>query len=59
MLAGYRGADYVDVVRCCEVFTLLVPGSDGGCRATPGGRGLRDPGRHYPAQRAPRGRARR
>ncbi len=33
VFAGYRGDDYVDVLRCMDVFTLLVPGSDGGCRA--------------------------
>jgi len=33
IFAGYRGADYVDVLRCMQVFTFLVPGSDGGCRA--------------------------
>ena len=31
--AGYRTEDYVDVLRCADVFTFLVPGSDGGCRA--------------------------
>lgn len=31
--AGYRAGDYVDVLRCADVFTFLVPGSDGGCRA--------------------------
>ena len=31
--AGYRTGDYVDVLRCADVFTFLVPGSDGGCRA--------------------------
>ncbi len=31
--AGYRTGDYADVLRCCDVFTFLVPGSDGGCRA--------------------------
>jgi glycosyltransferase involved in cell wall biosynthesis len=31
--AGYRTDDYVDVLRCADVFTFLVPGSDGGCRA--------------------------
>src|SRR5206468_3323523 len=30
---GYRTDDYADVLRCCDVFTFLVPGSDGGCRA--------------------------
>jgi glycosyltransferase involved in cell wall biosynthesis len=33
ILAGYRDADYVDVVRAMDVFTFLVPGSDGSCRA--------------------------
>jgi glycosyltransferase involved in cell wall biosynthesis len=33
VFAGYRTGDYVDVLRCCDVFTFLVPGSDGGCRA--------------------------
>jgi glycosyltransferase involved in cell wall biosynthesis len=33
VFAGYRGEDYPDVLRLCDVFTLLVPGSDGGCRA--------------------------
>jgi len=33
VLAGYRDADYVDVLRCIDVFTFLVPGSDGTCRA--------------------------
>ena len=31
--AGYRDGDYPDVLRCCDVFTYLVPGSDGSCRA--------------------------
>jgi glycosyltransferase involved in cell wall biosynthesis len=31
--AGYRTHDYLDVLRCARVFTFLVPGSDGGCRA--------------------------
>jgi glycosyltransferase involved in cell wall biosynthesis len=31
--AGYRRADYADALRCLDVFTLLVPGSDGSCRA--------------------------
>lgn len=31
--AGWRGDDYLDVLRCSQVFTFLVPGSDGGCRA--------------------------
>jgi glycosyltransferase involved in cell wall biosynthesis len=33
IFAGYRGDDYPDVLRCIDVFTFLVPGSDGGCRA--------------------------
>jgi glycosyltransferase involved in cell wall biosynthesis len=33
VFAGYRTADYVDVLRSIDVFTFLVPGSDGGCRA--------------------------
>jgi glycosyltransferase involved in cell wall biosynthesis len=33
IFAGYRTADYADVLRSIDVFTLLVPGSDGGCRA--------------------------
>jgi glycosyltransferase involved in cell wall biosynthesis len=33
VFAGYRGEDYIDVLRCADVFTFLVPGSDGGCRA--------------------------
>jgi glycosyltransferase involved in cell wall biosynthesis len=33
VFAGYRTDDYADVLRCCDVFTFLVPGSDGGCRA--------------------------
>jgi glycosyltransferase involved in cell wall biosynthesis len=33
VFAGYRGADYRDVLRSIDVFTFLVPGSDGGCRA--------------------------
>jgi len=33
VFAGYRGDDYVDALRLCDVFSLLVPGSDGGCRA--------------------------
>jgi len=31
--AGYLDADYADALRLCDVFTLLVPGSDGTCRA--------------------------
>jgi glycosyltransferase involved in cell wall biosynthesis len=33
VFAGYRGADYAEVLRCIDVFTYLVPGSDGTCRA--------------------------
>lgn len=33
VFAGYRTDDYVDVLRSFDVFTFLVPGSDGGCRA--------------------------
>jgi glycosyltransferase involved in cell wall biosynthesis len=33
IFAGYRTTDYADVLRCMDVFTFLVPGSDGGCRA--------------------------
>jgi len=33
VFAGYRTDDYADVLRCIDVFTFLVPGSDGGCRA--------------------------
>jgi len=33
VFAGYRGGDYADVLRSIDVFTFLVPGSDGGCRA--------------------------
>ncbi len=33
VFAGYRAGDYADVVRAIDVFTFLVPGSDGSCRA--------------------------
>ncbi|HEY5659067.1 MAG TPA: glycosyltransferase family 4 protein, partial [Myxococcota bacterium] len=33
IFAGYRTTDSVDVLRSIEVFSFLVPGSDGGCRA--------------------------
>lgn len=33
LLAGYRHQDFADVLRCIDVFTFLVPGSDGTCRA--------------------------
>ncbi len=32
-LAGYRDRDFVSVLRACDVFSFLVPGSDGHCRA--------------------------
>ncbi|MGE4609720.1 MAG: glycosyltransferase, partial [Myxococcota bacterium] len=31
--AGYLGADYADALRVADIFTFLVPGSDGTCRA--------------------------
>jgi glycosyltransferase involved in cell wall biosynthesis len=31
--AGYRNEDYAAVLRAMDVFTFLVPGSDGTCRA--------------------------
>lgn len=31
--AGYRNEDYAAVLRAIDVFTFLVPGSDGTCRA--------------------------
>jgi glycosyltransferase involved in cell wall biosynthesis len=31
--AGYRSADYPDVLSASDLFTMLVPGSDGSCRA--------------------------
>jgi len=31
--AGYRVEDYADVLRAMDLFTFLVPGSDGTCRA--------------------------
>lgn len=31
--AGHRTDDYVEVLRAIDVFTFLVPGSDGTCRA--------------------------
>ncbi len=31
--AGYLGAEYADVLRAADIFTFLVPGSDGTCRA--------------------------
>lgn len=33
VFTGYRDADYADVLRAIDVFTFLVPGSDGTCRA--------------------------
>jgi len=33
VFAGYRSDDYADVLRSSDIFTLLVPGSDGTCRA--------------------------
>lgn len=33
IFAGYRDADYDEVLRSIDVFTFLVPGSDGTCRA--------------------------
>jgi glycosyltransferase involved in cell wall biosynthesis len=33
VFAGYRKADYAQVLRAIDVFTFLVPGSDGTCRA--------------------------
>lgn len=33
VFAGYRHHDYGDVLRAIDVFTFLVPGSDGSCRA--------------------------
>jgi len=33
IFAGYRKQDYAEVLRCIDVFTFLVPGSDGTCRA--------------------------
>jgi glycosyltransferase involved in cell wall biosynthesis len=33
IFAGYRSADYADVLRASDLFTMLVPGSDGSCRA--------------------------
>lgn len=33
VFAGYRGEDYADVLRVMDVFSFLVPGSDGSCRA--------------------------
>lgn len=33
LCTGYRSGDYAEVLRCIDVFTFLVPGSDGTCRA--------------------------
>jgi glycosyltransferase involved in cell wall biosynthesis len=33
VFAGYRRQDYASVLRSIDVFTFLVPGSDGTCRA--------------------------
>lgn len=33
IFAGYRKEDYAEVLRAIDVFTFLVPGSDGTCRA--------------------------
>ena len=33
IFAGYRDTDYAEVLRAIDVFTFLVPGSDGTCRA--------------------------
>jgi glycosyltransferase involved in cell wall biosynthesis len=33
VFAGYRSDDYLGVLRAIDVFTFLVPGSDGTCRA--------------------------
>jgi glycosyltransferase involved in cell wall biosynthesis len=33
IFAGYRKHDYTEVLRAIDVFTFLVPGSDGSCRA--------------------------
>ena len=33
ILAGYRTEDYVDSIFCLDIFTLLMPGSDGTARA--------------------------
>jgi glycosyltransferase involved in cell wall biosynthesis len=33
VFAGHRGADYAAVLGAIDVFTFLVPGSDGTCRA--------------------------
>ncbi len=33
VFAGYRTEDYAEILRTIDVFTMLVPGSDGTCRA--------------------------
>jgi len=33
IIAGYRREDYVDTLACLDIFTLLMPGSDGTARA--------------------------
>ncbi len=33
VLAGYRDADYEDTLACLDIFSLLMPGSDGTARA--------------------------
>jgi len=33
VFAGYRRSDYVEVLQAMDLFTFLVPGSDGTCRA--------------------------
>jgi len=33
VFAGHRGEDYADIVSAMDLFTFLVPGSDGTCRA--------------------------
>ncbi|MBC8188084.1 MAG: glycosyltransferase family 4 protein [Proteobacteria bacterium] len=33
IIAGYRTEDYADVLSALDLFTFLVPGSDGTCRA--------------------------
>ena len=33
IVAGYRKEDYVDTISCLDIFTLLMPGSDGTARA--------------------------
>lgn len=33
IIAGYRREDYIDTLACLDIFTLLMPGSDGTARA--------------------------